>query len=286
MAEIHHPDRRRHGRLADPCGSATARRSKPRRNEHGLHGGQPGGVGMVRSYRRRCPGKRVSNAEHPRVRPRRRLHRHARAEAASIGISLGPTTSRAATWWVEERRGRLRDGDSLRGTSHSEAAELLASLQEASSTRGSVPHGRVVSPPDDLARGFDGVRRPSARHPREEDHPLPPPGGRREFLLTIMEISREVFSDHPVNRKRAASGKLPGNSVWLLGAGKAPRIRRRGEVGLTGIVGRRRWTLIKGSGSTPGAQVVAGLLGTGYNRHELPGKAEHALASSSGRTSS
>jgi len=53
-----------------------------------------------------------------------------------------------------------------------------------------------------------------------------PQGDGAEFLLTIMEISREVFSDHPVNRMRAAEGKLPGNSVGS-GAGKGSAFHLR-----------------------------------------------------------
>ena len=78
----------------------------------------------------------------------------------------------------------------------------------------------------------------------------------RDRFREVMEVSREVFADHPVNRKRAAEGKLPGNSVWLWGQGKAPRMPTfRQRFGLAGSV-VAAVDLIKGIGIYAGLEVV------------------------------
>jgi 2,3-bisphosphoglycerate-independent phosphoglycerate mutase len=51
------------------------------------------------------------------------------------------------------------------------------------------------------------------------------PGGEGgEKLKNLMERSREILKDHPVNRARKDSGKKTADSVWLWGEGRAPRL--------------------------------------------------------------
>ncbi len=91
-----------------------------------------------------------------------------------------------------------------------------------------------------------------------------PKGEGSELFLEVMEASREVFADHPVNRKRAAEGKLPGNSVWLWGQGKAPRMATfRQRFGLSGSV-VAAVDLIKGIGIYAGLDVIEVPGATGY----------------------
>ncbi len=51
-----------------------------------------------------------------------------------------------------------------------------------------------------------------------------PKGPGHEVLLPIMEASRTILADHPVNRKRIAEGNKPATQVWLWGQGKAPTV--------------------------------------------------------------
>ncbi|MFK8115098.1 MAG: phosphoglycerate mutase, partial [Rubripirellula sp.] len=51
-----------------------------------------------------------------------------------------------------------------------------------------------------------------------------PRGPGSDVLDAIMELSSELFADHPVNRARVAAGKLPASNVWLWGCGKAPKL--------------------------------------------------------------
>lgn len=51
-----------------------------------------------------------------------------------------------------------------------------------------------------------------------------PTGPGAEQLCRIMEASQSLFTDHPINRKRAAAGGKPVSQVWLWGQGRAPRM--------------------------------------------------------------
>lgn len=54
--------------------------------------------------------------------------------------------------------------------------------------------------------------------------PALPQGPGRELLNRLMLQSRDVFTDHPVNRRRINEGKLPATQCWLWGQGKKPNI--------------------------------------------------------------
>jgi 2,3-bisphosphoglycerate-independent phosphoglycerate mutase len=60
------------------------------------------------------------------------------------------------------------------------------------------------------------------------DHLPQGPGG--DLLRDLMQRSRDVFRDHPVNRARVAAGKRPATQIWLWGQGRAPSVRPFAEV--------------------------------------------------------
>lgn len=47
-----------------------------------------------------------------------------------------------------------------------------------------------------------------------------PSGNGADKLINLMKLSQRLMSDHPLNKKRMESGKLPVNSIWLWGQGK------------------------------------------------------------------
>ena len=49
-----------------------------------------------------------------------------------------------------------------------------------------------------------------------------PTGDGAATLLRLMEASKRILADHPVNKKRAAEGHRKATSVWLWGQGRAP----------------------------------------------------------------
>jgi 2,3-bisphosphoglycerate-independent phosphoglycerate mutase len=52
-----------------------------------------------------------------------------------------------------------------------------------------------------------------------------PKGTGSELLKKLMERSRGVLKDHPVNQARVAAKKRPATQVWLWGLGKAPSLK-------------------------------------------------------------
>lgn len=51
-----------------------------------------------------------------------------------------------------------------------------------------------------------------------------PHGSGGELLCELMEKSRELFAEHPVNLRRLEAGQLPASQFWLWGQGKRPNL--------------------------------------------------------------
>ena len=51
-----------------------------------------------------------------------------------------------------------------------------------------------------------------------------PAGDRQDAIRELMEKSKAVFADHPVNQKRVAEGKKPATQIWLWGQGNAMQL--------------------------------------------------------------
>lgn len=47
-----------------------------------------------------------------------------------------------------------------------------------------------------------------------------PNGKGAEKLIELMELSKGLFKEHPINKKRLESNRVPVNSIWLWGQGK------------------------------------------------------------------
>jgi 2,3-bisphosphoglycerate-independent phosphoglycerate mutase len=57
-----------------------------------------------------------------------------------------------------------------------------------------------------------------------------PQGPGSALLRDLMERSRGLFQDHPINQKRRGEGKRPATQIWLWGQGRAPHLRPFAEV--------------------------------------------------------
>ena len=249
-----------------------------------------GAMGMVQVVPREMyPGSDVSNLSIIGYDPKEVYTGRSPLEAASMGVSLGRDDV-AVRCNIVALRNSGADSEmedfSAGHISTGEAAELLASLQETIDARGDAPGGFGI-------RFFPGV---SYRHlmvwpggndavattPPHDIHgkritEYLPRGEGSELLLSLMELSREIFPDHLVNRRRASAGKLPGNSIWLWGQGKAPRMPTfRERYGLAGSV-VAAVDLIKGIGVYAGLDIVSVPGATGYVDTNFKGKAEYAL---------
>lgn len=248
-----------------------------------------GAMGMVQVVPKEMyPGSDVSNLSILGYDPASVYTGRSPLEAASIGITLGPDDV-AVRCNVVSLKNDGADSEmedfSAGHIGTSEAADLLASLQEAAADKGvrfhtGVSYRHLMVWPG----GIDSVRTtpPHDIHGKKIT-PYLPQGEGAELLLTIMEISREVFADHPVNRKRRAEGKPPGNSVWLWGQGKAPRIpTMRERFGVEGSV-VAAVDLIRGIGIYAGLSVIDVPGATGYTDTNYRGKAEYALRELDGK---
>jgi len=51
-----------------------------------------------------------------------------------------------------------------------------------------------------------------------------PVGEGENVIKKIMMDSVDILENHPVNLNRVREGKNPGNSLWLWGQGKRPKI--------------------------------------------------------------
>ncbi|MEM1303565.1 MAG: cofactor-independent phosphoglycerate mutase, partial [Planctomycetota bacterium] len=82
-----------------------------------------------------------------------------------------------------------------------------------------------------LAAPFTDATRSEAPHDWTdlaiaEAHPRGPGG---DVLVELMDATRELFADHPINRTRIETGKRPATNVWLWGQGGAPKLEAFAE---------------------------------------------------------
>jgi 2,3-bisphosphoglycerate-independent phosphoglycerate mutase len=105
-----------------------------------------------------------------------------------------------------------------------------------------------------------------------------PQGRNAEPILRLMQGSRELLADHPLNRERIARGLKPATSIWLWGQGRAPQIQKivnryhlRG--GMISAV-----DLLNGIAIYAGLEILSVKGATGYTDTNYIGKAEKALS--------
>jgi 2,3-bisphosphoglycerate-independent phosphoglycerate mutase len=106
-----------------------------------------------------------------------------------------------------------------------------------------------------------------------------PSGDSQEIIRDLIEKSRDILEKHPVNKKRIADNKKPGNMIWPWGQGQTPDMPTFAEkYGLTGSV-ISAVDLIKGIGFYAGLDIINVPGATGYLDTNYLGKAEYALDS-------
>ena len=106
-----------------------------------------------------------------------------------------------------------------------------------------------------------------------------PAGKEARLLRELMDLSRQIFKNHPINKKRVENGNGEASQVWLWGQGFAPkfptyfqRFGFRGGV-ITAV------DLLKGIAMHAGLDVVRVPGVTGYFDTNYVGKAEYAVNS-------
>jgi len=125
---------------------------------------------------------------------------------------------------------------------------------------------------------------PPHDHPNEPAEPLlirpklPEAKATADLLNDLTRRSWKILKDHPVNQRRRAAGKDPGNSIWLWSPGKRPKMWTFKErFGVTGAV-ISAVDLIRGIGVYAGLEVLKVPGATGLSDTNYEGKADACLA--------
>ncbi|MCT8338239.1 cofactor-independent phosphoglycerate mutase [Methanoculleus sp. Afa-1] len=221
------------------------------------------------------PGSDVANLSILGYDPRTSYTGRGPLEAASMGVSLRDGEMAYRCNLVAIRDGVMEDFNAGH-ISSAEGAELLRDLD---ARLGSVQvhpgvsyrnlmvvsraRGAVTTPPHDI------VGQPVAGYlPRGDD---------AELLLDCMERAREVFVDHPVNRRREREGKTPATDIWPWSGGKKPSIAPfREKYGLAGGV-ISAVDLLSGIARLAGMEVIRVPGATGFIDTDYEAKARYAV---------
>jgi 2,3-bisphosphoglycerate-independent phosphoglycerate mutase len=159
-------------------------------------------------------------------------------ETAAMGLRLGPGDWAIRCNLVHVDKEEMRDFTAGHITSDDGAA-LMKAIQER--LGGNVPpafglagqlefHAGVSYRNILIYRGSDAPFRDDtkAQPPHDvPDRPIAdhlPKGPGSDLLRYLMEESRKVLGQHPVNQARARRGAKPATQIWLWGQGKAPRL--------------------------------------------------------------
>ena len=98
-------------------------------------------------------------------------------------------------------------------------------------------------------------------------------------VLALMEKSKAILADHPVNQVRRDLNENPANMIWLWGQGTKPQLPSfKEKFGLDGSI-ISAVDLVNGIGRLAGLDVITVPGATGYYDTNFKGKAEYAIKS-------
>ncbi len=242
-----------------------------------------GRIGLARTVPQGYPpGSDVANLSVFGYDPRSCYTGRSPLEAASMGIELGPddVAFRINLVNLETRAGTLLMKDYSAGhISTEEGHELVAALQKELGNDEFQFYPGISYRHLLVWRG--GNERISATPPHDITGQsildFLPSGEGAEKLISLMNASQLVFHNQPQYRRRIEAGKMPANSIWLWGQGKAPRMQTYAEkFGLSGAV-ISAVDLVRGIGVYAGLEIIKVPGATGYIDTNYRGKAEAAL---------
>ena len=225
------------------------------------------------------PGSDVANLSLLGYNPLDAYTGRAPIEAAGAGIPLHPDDVAIRCNLVYIENDRMTDY-SAGHISTEEAHALIASVQEKLGRDGLQFHGGVsyrhlivwrngpttdvtTQPPHDIAD------QPVADHL--------PGGVCGGDLRALMDASRTILADHPVNLARIARGERPATQIWLWGQGRALHIPTYKEkFGLSGGI-ISAVDLVRGLGILAGLNAPRVPGATGFLDTNFEGKVEAAF---------
>jgi 2,3-bisphosphoglycerate-independent phosphoglycerate mutase len=215
-------------------------------------------------------------------------------EAAAMGIPLGPNDWAIRCNLVHVAGESMRDFTAGHITSE-DGRPLIEAMQSACGgpaarfvpgLTGKLEFHPGVSYRNILVYRGEGQSPFSAETKTQPPHDVPdqpianhlPVGPGSDLLRAIMERSREVLGNHPVNKARREAGHRAATQVWLWGQGRAPSLRPFAEVyGKTGAI-LSAVDLVRGVGVLLGWKRIDVPGATGYLDTDYAAKGRYGVA--------
>ena len=157
-------------------------------------------------------------------------------ETAAMGIALRPQDWAIRCNLVNVENEIMRDFTAGHITSE-EGCQLIDALKAALGSpilefHAGVSYRNILVYRGDTPAPFSNETKTQPPHDIP-DRPIAehlPKGPGSELLRDLMERSRAILRDHPVNQARRAAGKPAATQIWLWGQGKAPSLRPFAEI--------------------------------------------------------
>jgi 2,3-bisphosphoglycerate-independent phosphoglycerate mutase len=213
-------------------------------------------------------------------------------ETAAMGIPLGPDDWAIRCNLVHVENECMRDFTAGHITSE-EGRPLIVALHAALGGKRGPKGARLEFCPGVSYRNIlvyrpeSGTSAPFAEQTKTQpphdvpDRPIAdhlPKGPGSDLLRDLMERSRAILHDHPVNQARRAKGKRDATQIWMWGQGRAPHLRPFAEVyGKTGAI-ISAVDLVRGVGVLLGWQRIDVPGATGYLDTDYAAKGRAAVA--------
>ena len=244
-----------------------------------------GTCGLLRTLEDDVPtGSEAANLAVLGYDPRTVLQGRGVLEAASMGVDIGPDEIGMRCNLICLADGKIKN-HSAGHISSEESDEILKTVQTELGSDSLHFYTGVSYRHLFVGRGLDPRLEctPPHDHPGKEAEPLlirpkvPEAQATAALLNRITRQSWALLKDHPVNRRRIAAGKDPGNSLWLWSPGRRPKMWTFPErFGVHGSV-ISAVDLIRGIGVYAGLQIVRVPGATGLWNTDYEGKADACL---------
>jgi len=238
-----------------------------------------GNVEMIQTVPEELPpGSDVANLSLLGYNPLDAYTGRAPIEAAGAGIPLQPDDVAMRCNLVYVENGLMTDYSAGHITSE-DAHQLIATIQEKLGHEGLTFHGGVSY--RHLIIWRNGPASLSTQPPHDiADKPVAqyqPNGPRADELIQLMEASKKILADHPVNLARIKRGERPATQIWLWGQGHALRIESyQKKFGLSGGI-VSAVDLVRGLGILAGLKAPRVPGATGFLDTNFSGKVEAAF---------
>ncbi len=229
------------------------------------------------------PGSDVGNLSVLGYNPKLYYTGRSPLEAASIGVNIkeSDVTFRCNLVTLKDSNGKTIMEDYSAGhISTDEARSIILDIKDELEKEGEINFYPGVSYRH-LMVWHGGVDRMKTTPPHDisgqEITAYLPNGEGADKLKKLIDKSKALLRDHPINRKRIELGKNPATSIWLWGQGRAPKMPHFKELyGIDGAV-ISAVDLVKGIGIYAGLRVIDVPGATGYLDTNYEGKVEYAL---------